>query len=294
VYPSSNGVGQCEDEDLDTLLRRWARPLFRTFAICHLLCLLCVLFYVRRLERMMFEASRARDYPPTPTRNAGTSSNAASTDVVPHGRQPYVAPTFLPARERMQLRLGYPLLIGLVATWTVLLVKMAGTLLRAMSRDGIGVWGRYESWVMLLGLFVSLPTQLLYLNRALARFEALFVVPALQCFWSLSSITMGAMFFQEFDLYEPWMYGLFMTGVVVSLAGLVVISTASVEPPAWLKISSRSFLRSRKGDVNGSCSRAQLEANRASLAGASKASQVGLEPARSRVQYPIDLDPLET
>lgn len=240
VYPSSNGVGQCDDEDLDTLIRRWDRPEFRAFAIAHGIGLVCVLMFVRRLERMMFNAAAT-----TSIEYSSTNLNVEDSMQSQSVRSSHIGPHLLPPNERAMLRLGYPLLIGLVASWTVLLVKMAGTLVRTTFEDGVGIWGRYESWVMVIGLFVSLPTQLTYLNRALARFEALFVVPALQCFWSLSSITMGALFFQEFDLYETWMYALFMTGVVVSLLGLVVISTASIETPKWLK-STRSFRTARK------------------------------------------------
>ena len=39
-------------------------------------------------------------------------------------------------------------------------------------------------------------TTLLHLKQALANFEALYVVPSLQCFWSTSSIVMGGIFFQ--------------------------------------------------------------------------------------------------
>ena len=44
----------------------------------------------------------------------------------------------------------------------------------------------------------QVPNQLMYLNKALQRFEAQFVVPTLQGFWSLSSILMGALFFGEY------------------------------------------------------------------------------------------------
>ena len=49
----------------------------------------------------------------------------------------------------------------------------------------------------------QVPNQLMYLNKALQRFEAQFVVPTLQGFWSLSSILMGALFFGEFEEYSP-------------------------------------------------------------------------------------------
>lgn len=226
VIPSSNGIGACDDEDLDTIIRRWSRPIFRVFALCHLLSAGAILLMVQRIERQMIRAA-AELYPPSEhdeeggsgateggaERRGGETAEASTDPPSPPPpeappkappKAPHPGPELLPPRERTLLRLGYPLLIGLVASWTVLLVKSVGTLVRSTFADGLGVWGRYESWLMLLGLCMSVPTQLTYLNRALARFESLFVVPSLQCFWSLSSITMGAIFFQEFDLYKPW------------------------------------------------------------------------------------------
>ena len=43
----------------------------------------------------------------------------------------------------------------------------------------------WQSYLLVFGLAVSIPCQLFFLNRALAFFDATFVVPTLQCFWSL-------------------------------------------------------------------------------------------------------------
>lgn len=63
---------------------------------------------------------------------------------------------------------------------------------------------------------------------AIRVWQALWVIPSLQCFWSLSSITMGAIFFDEFSAFQPWMYGSFMGGVVCSLAGIAVVATSEM------------------------------------------------------------------
>jgi len=74
-----------------------------------------------------------------------------------------------------------------------------------------------------------MPAQLTYLNRALAHFEALWVIPGLQCFWSLSSISMGAVFFEEFAGFEPWMYGSFFAGVSLSLGGIAIVASSEIQ-----------------------------------------------------------------
>ena len=75
-----------------------------------------------------------------------------------------------------------------------------------------------------------MPTQLRYLNKALQRFEAQFVTPALRAFYALSSIVMGGLFFGEFDAYVGWQYGLFALGIAIMMAGVVVLCKLSTTP----------------------------------------------------------------
>jgi len=82
----------------------------------------------------------------------------------------------------------------------------------------------WQSYLLVFGLAVSIPCQLFFLNRALAFFDATFVVPTLQCFWSLSSICMGDVFFEEFDAWKPWMGGVFAVGVALSISGVATIA----------------------------------------------------------------------
>lgn len=53
------------------------------------------------------------------------------------------------------------------------------------------------------------------------------MVPALQAFYSLSSIVMGGLFFNEFNKYVAWQMGIFAVGIVLSLIGVVVLSKRS-------------------------------------------------------------------
>mmetsp|Transcript_18830 Transcript_18830/g.45142 ORF Transcript_18830/g.45142 Transcript_18830/m.45142 type:complete len:213 (-) Transcript_18830:211-849(-) len=136
-------------------------------------------------------------------------------------------PMLLRPRERQMLRLGYPLLIGLLASWTVLLLKGSGEVFKtATSGDGEDLL-RWKTYIFPFGLVLTLPTQLLFINKALRHFEALYVVPALQCFWSTSSIVMGGIFFQEFDHYKPWELACFCCGCALCVLGLYILSTSS-------------------------------------------------------------------
>lgn len=62
------------------------------------------------------------------------------------------------------------------ATWTVLLVKSLGELVKGTFR-GENQFVRYETYLLLLGAIVSMPSQIRYLNAGLRHFESLFIVP---------------------------------------------------------------------------------------------------------------------
>lgn len=208
VFPAAQ-TEECIElrESVETLLARWRKPAFLVFAALQLTLLGCVGTLVLRRERTMRTAAAA-------------SPEAAVGPLTRH----------LTAQELRTLKLTYPLLIGLVATWTVLFVKCAGELIAAaLGPTGDGsVLRQPAAYALVAGLALSLPTQLTLLNRALAHFEALWVIPALQCFWSLSSITMGAIFFDEFDAYRPWMFGSFFGGVVLSLSGIGLVASSEM------------------------------------------------------------------
>jgi len=66
-------------------------------------------------------------------------------------------------------------------------------------------------------------TQVNYLNKALAHFDALIVVPIFQSFWGIFSLTGGLIFFQEhkyMDALDGAMYGL---GIFITMTGIVFL-----------------------------------------------------------------------
>jgi len=135
----------------------------------------------------------------------------------------------LQPRERKLLRLGYCVLSGALASWTVLFSKCFGELVKNSVVSGVNPWvdGRFYS--LCVWLLLTIPLQLKYLNRALMSFEATFVVPTMQATWSLCSITTGALFFREFGAYEAPHIGAFFVGVVMTLLGVYVLSSQPVK-----------------------------------------------------------------
>jgi hypothetical protein len=114
------------------------------------------------------------------------------------------------------------------ATWTVLLIKSLGELVKETFR-GENQLTRYQTYLLLLGAVVSMPSQIRYLNAGLRHFESLFIIPVFYVFWVFGSITMGGLYFDEFRDFLPWHYGAFAAGVVTNALGVVVLASRSVD-----------------------------------------------------------------
>eukprot|EP00302_Diacronema_sp_CCMP2436_P024333 CAMPEP_0179922014 /NCGR_PEP_ID=MMETSP0983-20121128/5378_1 /TAXON_ID=483367 /ORGANISM="non described non described, Strain CCMP 2436" /LENGTH=423 /DNA_ID=CAMNT_0021825263 /DNA_START=201 /DNA_END=1472 /DNA_ORIENTATION=- len=193
----------CSVETIDTLLARWRRTDFIIFTVCHFFVLALLNTYVYGVERRMRAESE------------GTTRCLADWQ----GRR---------------LRVAYAILASMYATWTVLLIKSIGELVKETFR-GNNQLLRWETYMILLGALFSAPSQLRYLNAGLRHFEALFIVPVFYAFWVFGSITVGGIYFDEFVGFKHWQYGVFAAGVVINVGGVAVLASRSlsspVEPP---------------------------------------------------------------
>mmetsp|Transcript_27271 Transcript_27271/g.73451 ORF Transcript_27271/g.73451 Transcript_27271/m.73451 type:complete len:436 (+) Transcript_27271:86-1393(+) len=188
----------CSEEDIDSLLVRWRQLPFVVFAVLHIASLLLVNFGTWRAERKM---------------KAGDGTIAS-----------------LAPREAFALRLAYSLVASMWATWTVLLVKSLGEVVKTASRRGASSAAtRFESYLFLTAAVISAPMQVRYLNAGLQHFESLFIVPSFYSFWVFGSITVGALFFREMDGLEAWQYGVFVTGVVLNVSGVTLIAQRDLD-----------------------------------------------------------------
>jgi uncharacterized membrane protein len=196
----------CSNETPESLVANWQRLPFIVWVSVQLSALGAAIVFVTRLERKMLE---------------GKGGCCAEM------RLGQAALARLTTRQKKALRLGYVFITGLLASWTVLFLKCAGELFKAAARMPTSPLADPRSYALIAGVVVTLPTQLHFLNKSLQRFEAQFVVPALQAFWSISSITKGAIFFGEFDEYAQVDVGCFAGGLLLTLAGVLILSRRS-------------------------------------------------------------------
>lgn len=187
----------CTVETVDSLLAKWKQRTFLTFAGVQLSILSCWQVYVILVEQRMRKESE------------GT-------------------PRCLSEVQKKTLRLAYTVLASMYATWTVLLVKSIGELVKETFR-GANQLLRWETYMLLIGGLTSAPAQVRYLNAGLRHFESLFVIPVFYAFWVFGSILMGGFYFGEFSRFTAAKYGAFAAGVIINVSGVAVISTRAID-----------------------------------------------------------------
>lgn len=139
-------------------------------------------------------------------------------------------------RTRMLLAISYASFSGILSGMCLLFAK-SGVELLLLTLSGHNQFWRWEAWVLVLGLVIFALLQLWYLHKGLTLADPTLVCPSAFCFYNLSSIVNGLVYFDQFSLIPPLHLGLVMLGIVVLLAGVWVVSIHSggggVDVGAW-------------------------------------------------------------
>ena len=77
---------------------------------------------------------------------------------------------------------------------------------------------------MSLGFSLCMYTEYRRMNRALQRFDAVFIIPVLQVIWILFSIISGGLYFKEFESLDVFDGIMFIAGVLLILIGVFLLS----------------------------------------------------------------------
>ena len=65
------------------------------------------------------------------------------------------------------------------------------------------------------------------MNKGLALFDGLFIIPVLQVFWTFFSIVSGGIYFQEFNSFAPGQMAGFSLGVFIVFVGVYLLAPGS-------------------------------------------------------------------
>ncbi|KAJ7125584.1 hypothetical protein C8R43DRAFT_1111489 [Mycena crocata] len=129
-------------------------------------------------------------------------------------------------RTRLILAISYASFSGIISGMCLLFAK-SGVELLLLTLGGQNQFWRWEAWVLLLGLVVFALLQLWYLHKALILADPTLVCPSAFCFYNLSSIVNGLVYFDQFSLIPPLHLGLVILGIFVLLGGVWVVSIQS-------------------------------------------------------------------
>ncbi|KAJ7492624.1 hypothetical protein FB451DRAFT_1219053 [Mycena latifolia] len=159
-------------------------------------------------------------------------SNPSSTSVA-SSRSPSLSPRHANTpelrainRTRLVLAISYASFSGIISGMCLLFAKSGVELLLLTLRGQNQFW-RWQAWVLLLGLIVFALLQLWYLHKALILADPTLVCPSAFCFYNLSSIVNGLVYFDQFSLIPPLHLGLVILGIFILLGGVWVVSIQS-------------------------------------------------------------------
>ncbi|TFK41161.1 hypothetical protein BDQ12DRAFT_646977 [Crucibulum laeve] len=129
-------------------------------------------------------------------------------------------------RTRLVLAISYASISGIISGMCLLFAK-SGVELLLLTLQGHNQFWRWQAWILVLGLIVFALLQLWYLHKALILADPTLVCPSAFCFYNLSSIVNGLVYFNQFSLIPPIHLGLVILGIIVLLGGVWVVSIQS-------------------------------------------------------------------
>jgi len=108
-----------------------------------------------------------------------------------------------------------------------LIFAKSGVELLLLTFGGKNQFRRWESWVLLSGLVVFALLQMWYLHKALILANPTLVCPSAFCFYNVSSIVNGLVYFDQIELLKAFHLALVALGIVILLGGVWVVSVQS-------------------------------------------------------------------
>lgn len=135
------------------------------------------------------------------------------SDRVKSGESVYMSKFILPV--------SYAAYSAVFGAQSIFLAKCLSILMRARLQGYIefGFFGRllFVGWLMPTFFWLT------QLNKALAMFDGLFIIPVMQVMWTFFSIISGGVFFKEFNEFDTRQFVEFGLGVLVIFCGVYLL-----------------------------------------------------------------------
>ena len=134
-----------------------------------------------------------------------------------------------PQAIRSFLPFAYASVSAIIGTNSILLGKACAGLLKNFFR-GEKIFSSVWTYAIVLAFILITIFWLYRMNTALRRYDAMFIIPVLQCVWLLFGILGGEVFFQEYK-EMTWFSAIFFAfGVAILLAGITTLRPSSSSP----------------------------------------------------------------
>lgn len=127
------------------------------------------------------------------------------------------------ARTRLLLAVSFASVSGILSGMCLLIAK-SGVELLILTIGGKNQFWRWEAWMLLVGLIAFALLQLWYLQKSLVYADPTIVCPLAFCFYNLSSIVNGLVYFNQFALLSALNLSLVSLGMVILLGGVWLVS----------------------------------------------------------------------
>ncbi|KAI0801246.1 hypothetical protein C8Q74DRAFT_478506 [Fomes fomentarius] len=126
-------------------------------------------------------------------------------------------------RTPIFLASSYASISGILSGMCLLFAK-SGVELLLLTIGGDNQFWRWQAWVLVLSLVVFALLQLWYMHKSLVLADPTLVCPLAFCFYNLSSIVNGLVYFDQFSLLSTTHLLLVLLGIAILLSGVSVIS----------------------------------------------------------------------
>ncbi|KAI0001613.1 hypothetical protein BJV77DRAFT_968851 [Russula vinacea] len=157
------------------------------------------------------------------------ASSAASTVSVTSSTFRRKAP---PLRTPLLLSISYASTSGILSGMCLIFAK-SGVELLLISIHGNNQFWKWQAWMLVLGLVGFALIQLWYLHKALKLADPTIVCPLAFCFYNLSSIVNGLVYFDQVSLLPTSHLLLVTVGIIVLLGGVWAVSLQAVIVDTW-------------------------------------------------------------
>ncbi|KAI0094886.1 hypothetical protein BDY19DRAFT_988676 [Irpex rosettiformis] len=148
---------------------------------------------------------------------------------------PYLSSSKIP----MFLAMSYASFSGIISGMCLLLAK-SGVELLVLTVAGKNQFFMWQSWALVLGLVVCALLQLWYMHKSLVLADPTLVCPLAFCFYNLSSIINGLIYFDQFGYLSTLHLLLVILGIIILLTGVWIVSFPPGGQPGGIDLGTWS------------------------------------------------------